>query len=216
MRFRDRNEAGRLLAARLVEYANQPGTLVLALPRGGVPVGFEVAQALNAPLDVFVVRKLGVPGQEELAMGAIASGGIRVLNHQVICALGIPEADIEKAATIEQRELCRREQQYRGEREPAAVSDCGVILVDDGVATGSTMRAAIAALRQRQPLRIVVAVPVAALSTWRELEQKADAAVCLSTPERFSAVGQWYDDFRQVNDEQVRAWLQRAAQRRGF
>jgi predicted phosphoribosyltransferase len=214
MRFRDRAESGRLLAAKLVEYANQPEAAVLALPRGGVAVGFEVACALQLPLDVFVVRKLGVPGQEELAMGAIASGGVRVLNEHVIRALAIPQSEIEAVAAAEARELLRREQQYRGTREPLEPGGRNVLLVDDGVATGSTMRAAIAALRQRQPKRIVVAVPVAAPSTRRELEREADAVICLSSPETFSAVGQWYADFRQSSDQEVRDWLAHAWQMR--
>jgi predicted phosphoribosyltransferase len=175
-------------------------------------VGFELATALGVPLDVFVVRKLGVPGQEELAMGAIASGGVRVLNHQVIQALAIPEAEIEAVAIAEERELQRREHRYRGQRGPLEVGGRKVILTDDGVATGSTMRAAIAALRQRQPELIVLAIPVAAPATCRELEAEADKVVCLSTPEAFHAVGQWYRDFGQIDDDQVRSWLERAGQ----
>ena len=213
MHFRDRTEAGRLLAARLGEFANRSQTVVLALPRGGVPVGFEVACALNVPLDVFVVRKLGAPGQEELAMGAIASGGVRVLNEDVIRALTISEGEIEAVTAAEERELRRRDEQYRGQRKPLEVGGCSVILVDDGVATGSTMRAAIAALRRREPERIVAGIPVAAPSTCQELAQEADQVICLLTPERFSAVGQWYADFRQSTDEQVRDWLDRARQR---
>jgi predicted phosphoribosyltransferase len=214
MRFRDRSEAGRLLASRLKEFAGQPETLVLALPRGGVPVGFELANALGVPLDVFVVRKLGVPGQEELAMGAIASGGVRVLNYPAIAALAIPEAAIAAVEAVEARELYRREELYRGPRPPLEVGGRKVILTDDGVATGSTMRAAIAALRQRQPESIVLAIPVAAPATCRQLQEEADRVVCLSTPEAFSAVGQWYDDFGQVGDAQVRDWLERAGRMR--
>jgi len=210
MLFRDRTEAGRALASRLLAYANQPDVLVLALPRGGVPVANEVAEALGAPLDVFLVRKLGVPGQEELAMGAIASGGMRVLNQEVIDALGIPGAVIDAVAADEHQELERRERAYRDDRPAPEVHGHTVILVDDGLATGSTMRAAVAALRQLQPERIVVAVPVAAPSTVEQLQMEVDELVCVATPEPFLAVGRWYDDFSQTRDDEIRLLLERA------
>jgi putative phosphoribosyl transferase len=210
--FRDRREAGRLLAAQLAEYANRPEVLVLALPRGGVPVGFEVARALEAPLDVFVVRKLGVPGREEFAMGAIATGGVRILNEEVVRALGIPEQVIEAIAAKEQEELARRERLYRGDRPAPDVRGRTVILVDDGLATGATMQAAVKALRQQQPARIVVAVPVAAPETCDVLKSEADDVVCAVTPEPFYAVGLWYDDFSQTTDEEVRDLLARSVQ----
>jgi predicted phosphoribosyltransferase len=213
MRFRDRHEAGRLLAERLHAYANRPDVLVLALPRGGVPVGFEVAQALNAPLDIFLVRKLGVPGHEELAMGALASGGVRVLNEDVVRQLRIPDAVIDAVAKEEQRELERRERLYRDGRPPIDVRGRTVILVDDGLATGSTMRAAIQALRPRQPAAIVVAVPVAAASTCAEFRSEADDVICASTPEPFHAVGLWYADFTQTTDRDVHDLLVRASPR---
>jgi predicted phosphoribosyltransferase len=209
MRYRDRFEAGRALAEHLHRYANRPDVLVLALPRGGVPVGFEVARALNAPLDVFLVRKLGVPGHEELAMGAIATGGVRVLNDEVVQVLRIPEEVIDEVAAEEQRELERREREYRGDRPPPDVRGRVVILVDDGLATGSTMRAAVAALRQQGPARIVVAVPVGAAETCAELHEEADEAVCAQAPEPFYAVGLWYEDFTQTTDEEVHDLLQR-------
>ncbi|HXN52504.1 MAG TPA: phosphoribosyltransferase [Candidatus Acidoferrum sp.] len=210
-RFRDRTEAGQMLAEMLREYANRDDVVVLALPRGGVPVGFEVAKALNAPLDVFVVRKLGLPGQEELAMGAIASGGIRVLNRDLIRALGIPEEVVDRITQEEQRELERRERAYREGRPPLDVRGRTVILVDDGLATGSSMRVAALALRQKQPAQIVVAVPVAARDTCAEFESVVDKIVCAVTPEPFWGVGQWYADFSQTSDEEVRDLLRRAA-----
>jgi predicted phosphoribosyltransferase len=213
MLFRDRFEAGRLLASQLADLANRPDVVVLALPRGGVPVGFEVARELNAPLDVFLVRKLGTPGQEELAMGAIASGGVRVLNREVVAALGISEQEIEAVARHEQRELERREHEYRGDRGPLDVRGRIAILVDDGLATGSSMRAAARALRQRRPAQIVVAVPVAARATCQDFEQEVDRVVCAFTPEPFFAVGQWYKQFSQTTDEEVRNLLKRAAER---
>jgi erythromycin esterase-like protein/predicted phosphoribosyltransferase len=208
-RFRNRNEAGRLLAEKLTAYANRPDVLVLALPRGGVPVAYEVARALGAPLDVFVVRKLGVPGYEELAMGAVATGGVRVLNDQIVQRLGIPQYIIDAVAAREQQELARRERLYRGGRPPPDVRDRTVILVDDGLATGATMRAAVMALRQLQPARIVVAVPTASPETCEELKAEADAVVCAITPEPFLAVGHWYEDFSQTTDEEVRDLLAR-------
>jgi len=210
-RFRDRREAGQVLADRLTAYAGRPDVLVLALPRGGVPVAYEVARALGAPLDVFLVRKLGVPGQEELAMGAVATGGVRVLNEQVVGALGIPPSVIEAVAAWQQQELVRRERLYRGDRPPPDVRGRTVILVDDGLATGSTMRAALAALRRQQPARLVVAVPTAAPETCDELRAEADDVVCATTPEPFDSVGLWYEDFSQTTDEEVRELLERAA-----
>jgi putative phosphoribosyl transferase len=210
-RFRDRTEAGQMLAAMLREYANRDDVVVLALPRGGVPVGFEVAKALNAPLDIFVVRKLGLPGQEELAMGAIASGGVRVLNRDLIRALDIPEEVVDQITQEEQRELERREREYREGRPPIDVRGRTVILVDDGLATGSSMRVAAHALRQKQPAQIIVAVPVAANDSCRELESVADKVVCAVTPEPFWGVGQWYEDFSQTSDQEVRDLLRRAA-----
>lgn len=211
MQFRNRIEAGQQLAKKLAKYANHPDVLVLALPRGGVPVGYEVAQALNAPLDVFVVRKLGVPGHEELAMGAIASGGVRVLNGEVVESLDIPDDVIDAVAARELRELERRERAYRDDRPAPDVQGRTVILVDDGIATGSTMKAAIEALRQLEAGRIVVAVPTAALSTVREMRRDVDDLVAVMTPADFSGVGQWYEDFSQTTDEEVRDLLERAS-----
>ena len=208
-RFRDRREAGRLLGAHLSAYANLPDVLVLALPRGGVPVAAEVARALGAPLDVFVVRKLGVPGHEEYALGAIATGGVRVLNEEVLQALRIPDRVIDALAGREQEELARRERVYRGHRPPLDVRGRTVILVDDGLATGATMHAAIRALRQQQPARIVVAVPTAAPQTCDELKSEVDDVICATTPDPFYAVGLWYEDFSQTTDEEVRELLDR-------
>ena len=210
--FRDRSEAGRLLAAQLAAYAGRPDVLVLALPRGGVPVAFEVARALEAPLDVFLVRKLGVPGHEELAMGAIATGGVRILNDQLVRELTIPDHVIEAVASKEQEELVRRERLYRANRPAPDVRGRTVILVDDGLATGATMQAAIKALRQQRPARIVVAVPIAASDTCDALRTEADDVVCTVTPEPFYAVGLWYEDFSQTSDEEVRDLLARSAQ----
>jgi predicted phosphoribosyltransferase len=208
MRFRDRAHAGRVLGERLRDpYAGAADVLVLGLPRGGVPVAFEVARILAAPLDVFVVRKLGVPGHEELAMGAIASGGTRVLNESVVAALGLGEEEIARAAAVEGDELGRRERAYRGDRGPVDTSGCTVILVDDGLATGSTMRAAAVAVRAQSPERVVVAVPVAARQTCDELGVDADEVVCLQTPEPFYAVGAWYEDFAPTSDDEVRRLL---------
>ena len=208
--FRDRAEAGRLLAKRLARYANQPGVLILALPRGGVVVGFEIARALQAPLDIFIVRKLGVPGQEELALGAIASGGVRVLNAEIVRLLNISESEIEAIAAQEQRELERRERLYRGERPAPEVRGRTVIVVDDGIATGMTTVAALTALRKQQPARLIVAVPVAPFSTCQELSGQAEEVVCLRTPELFFAISQWYQEFPQTSDEEVRELLDRA------
>jgi predicted phosphoribosyltransferase len=209
--FRDRRDAGRRLAAKLTAYTDRPDVLVLALPRGGVPVAYEVAQALRAPLDVFLVRKLGVPGHEELAMGAIATGGVLVLNDEVVQGLRIPPHVIEAVAAQEQQELARRERLYRSDRPPPEVSGRTVILIDDGLATGATMRAAAAALRQQQPARLVIAVPIAAPSTCEELRDEADEIICAVTPEPFYAVGLWYEDFSPTTDEEVRDLLRRAA-----
>ena len=210
MLFADRRVAGRELGARLRVYAGRPDVLVLALPRGGVPVAFEVARELQAPLDLFLVRKLGVPGRSELAMGAIASKGVRVVNQQVVSALRIPEEVIESVAAGEQTELARREQLYRGDRSAPDVSALTVILVDDGLATGSTMRAAVEALRQEDAARIVVAVPIGAPETCREMNQIADEIVCVYAPEPLYSVGFWYDDFSQTTDDEVRELLARA------
>lgn len=213
MIFQDRTEAGKKLAAALARYANRSDVLVLALPRGGVPVGYEVAEGLNAPLDAFVVRKLGVPGQEELAMGAIASGGIRVLYDPVVKGLRIPEEEIDAVVAEEEFELKRRERSYRGDRPPADVRGQIVILVDDGIATGSTVRAAVAALRRRQPARIVLAVPVAPPDTCEELDEEVDELVCLAHPKPFLAVGEWYRDFRPTSDTEVHDLIERASLR---
>ncbi|MBV9123686.1 MAG: phosphoribosyltransferase [Planctomycetes bacterium] len=212
MLFRDRREAGRVLADKLQALADRPDVLVLALPRGGVPVAFEIARALHASLDVFLVRKLGVPGYEELAMGAIATGGVRVLNDEVRTALGIPDSVIETVAAEEGQELAWRDHLYRDGRPPPDVHQRTVILVDDGLATGSTMRAAVRALRQQSPGRIVVAVPVGAPQSCAELSQEVDDLVCASMPEPFHAVGAWYGDFAPTSDEEVRQLLQQAAQ----
>jgi putative phosphoribosyl transferase len=208
--FRDRDEAGRLLGSELARrLGNARNIVVLALPRGGVPVGFAVAQALSAPLDVFVVRKLGVPGHEELAMGAIASGGVRVLNDEVLGYIPVTKEVIEDVATREQQELERRERAYRGNRPPLDVTGRTVIVVDDGLATGSTMRAAVQALRKKQPRSIIVAVPVAARQTCIDLRAEVDDLVCLRTPEPFQAVGLWYENFDQTTDEEVHDLLDR-------
>jgi putative phosphoribosyl transferase len=211
MLFHDRAEAGRALAQKLWRYAGRD-VVVLGLPRGGVPVAFEVARALDAPLDVFLVRKLGVPGHVEFAMGAIATGGVRVMSDDVVRELRLPPEAIDAVAAAEERELHRREREYRGDAPSPDVRGKTVILVDDGLATGSSMRAAVAALRQQGPARIVVAVPVAARSTCEELRRVADDVVCALTPEPFLAVGQWYQDFSQTTDDEVRELL-RLAQR---
>jgi putative phosphoribosyl transferase len=208
--FRDRTEAGRQLAAKLRTYANRPDVTVLGLPRGGVPVAFEVASALGAPLDIYLVRKLGVPGYEELAMGAVATGGVRVLNEEIVRALRIPDYVIGAVAAWEQQELARRERVYRGDRPEPKVQGRTAMLVDDGLATGATMLAAIKALRQQQPARIVVAVPTAAPETCEEMRAEADDVVCAITPEPFYSVGLWYEDFSQTTDEEVRDLLARS------
>jgi predicted phosphoribosyltransferase len=213
--FRDRREAGRVLASKLSSYAGRSDVVVLGLPRGGVPVAFEVAKILKVPLDVFVVRKLGVPGHEELAMGATATGKVRVLNEDVIKRLAIPDEVIESVATGEERELARRERRYRENRTPVAVDGKTVVLVDDGLATGSTMRAAVLALRARNPANLVVAVPVAASEACEDFKNKVDEIVCATTPEPFHAVGQWYKEFSPTSDEEVCELLSRGAQNQG-
>jgi putative phosphoribosyl transferase len=210
LRFRDRSEAGQLLGRELAARLGNAGdAIVLALPRGGVPVGYEVAKALGAPLDVFIVRKLGVPGSEELAMGAIASGGVRVLNRDVLDYARVTQQQLDAVVAREERELARREAEYRGNRAPLDVRGRTVIIVDDGLATGSTMRAAVQALRAMEPKRVIVAVPVGAAQTCEDLREIVDEIVCLRTPEPFEAVGLWYDDFTQTTDAEVHALLSR-------
>ncbi|AFZ59643.1 phosphoribosyltransferase [Anabaena cylindrica FACHB-243] len=227
-RFHNRTEAGQILAQHLTAYTHREDLLVLGLPRGGVPVAFEVAKKLNAPLDVCIVRKLGVPGHKELAMGAIAmltlgeashgegiaNQGMEILNYDVINALGIDRKVIEIVAAEELQELKRRDRTYRGNAPPLNVKNKTVILIDDGIATGSTMRAAIAILKQQQPTTIVVAVPVAPTSTYQELQLEVDNIVCLQTPKQMSAIGFWYEDFSQTTDEEVRALLAKQSDRR--
>ena len=210
--FRDREEAGRKLAERLRAYANRKDVIVLGIPRGGVPIAFEVAKALNAPLDIFLSRKLGVPGQEELAFGALATGDTRVLDREIIEAIGIPEEQIDQITAKVKKELDRRENAYRGGRPPLKVEGLTVLLVDDGIATGSSMRAAINAVRQMKPARLVVTVPVAPLSTCNRLKREVDDLVCLYAPKDFYAIGQFYEDFSQVADEEVTELLRRAAE----
>lgn len=211
-RFRDRREAGRILARELQQYAERPDVVVLALPRGGVPVAYEVSRALNLPLDIFIVRKLGLPGREELAIGAIASGGVRVLNDDVVRMLNVPEEVIQFVAKRELQELKRREQNYRGNRPAPEVRDRTVILVDDGLATGASMRAAVKGLRAQGPARIVVAVPAAALEVCEAFRHEVDEIVCAMTPEPFYGVGRWYEEFSQITDEEVRLLLEEANQ----
>ena len=206
-RFKDRLDGGRALAGKLQAYAGEPNVLVLGLPRGGVPVAYEVAKRLHVPLDIFLVRKIGVPGYEELAMGAIASGGVRVHNSSVMQSLNISQSDFDQAALKEEKELLRREREYRGDRPFPDVRGKTVILVDDGLATGSSMRAAAEALRQMKPARMIVAVPVAAAETCHALRQEVDEVVCALTPEPFRAVGLWYYDFSQITDDEVRELL---------
>lgn len=209
--FRNRVEAGRVLASKLGRYANRPDVIVLALPRGGVPIAFEVAKALGAPLNVFIVRKLGVPGQEELAFGAIASGGACVLNENLVQALRLPETLVERIYEREQRELERRERIYRGGHLAQILKDKTVIIVDDGLATGATMRAAIKAIKTQTPKELVVAVPVGSRQTCGEFKHEADVwCVCVTTPEPFYGVGMWYEDFSQTTDEEVIDLLSKA------
>jgi putative phosphoribosyl transferase len=212
LKFRNRTDAGQRLAAELDQYANQPNALVLALPRGGVPVAFEIAQALNLPLDIYLVRKLGVPEQPELAMGAIAPGNIMVLNNDVLRSFGISRQTLLQVATQEKQELARRLQVYRGNRAPLSVRGRFVILVDDGIATSSTLRAAITGLNQQHPQSIVVAAPVGAVATCKSLKQMVEDVVCLSMPEPLSSIGLWYGDFSQTSDHEVCQLLERAAQ----
>lgn len=209
--FQNREQGGRALAERLKSYANRPDVLVLALPRGGLPIGMEVAAALRAPLDVFVVRKLGTPGQPELAMGAVASGGVRVLNEDVVHALNVTSDAIDRVAAVEQQELKRREGLYRAGRSFPSIADQVVILVDDGLATGSTMRAAVKAVQQHRPSKVVVAVPAGAAETCEDLRHEADEVVCVIAPEAFNAVGAWYVEFPQISDDEVRDILAKSS-----
>ncbi|MEY2912848.1 MAG: phosphoribosyltransferase [Dolichospermum sp.] len=202
-KFRNRTEAGKLLAAQLTEYAHCPDILVLGLPRGGVPVAYEVAKELNAPLDICLVRKLGVPGHKELAMGAIATGGVRVMNENIVDSLQISQATIDEVVAMEIRELDRRNHAYRGDLPPLKVKNRTIILVDDGIATGATIRAAIATLKKQQPQKLVVAVPVAAVSTCEELRAEVDQVVSVITPADLYAIGIWYEDFQQTTDAEV-------------
>lgn len=210
-RFSDRRDAGRQLARKLSKYAGRPDIIVLALPRGGVPVAYEVAQTIQAPLDVLIVRKLGVPGEEELALGAIASGGIRILNQEIIDALAVSQTVIDRVTEREKVELERRERQYRGERPVFEVRDRSVILVDDGLATGASMLAAVRATRIRHPAKVVVAVPVASYQAIFILRQEADEVYCVRIPDDFEGVGRWYEDFTQTTDEEVDHLLENAS-----
>jgi predicted phosphoribosyltransferase len=211
MIFSNRTEAGRVLASELTTYKDRTDTLILALPRGGIPVAYEIGLALGVPVDVFVVRKLGVPGQEELAMGAIATGDIRIINYEVVDQLGIGQNTIDAVTEREREELRRREELFRGHRKPHELRGKTVILVDDGVATGSTMRAAIAALRQLGPAKIIIAVPVVAPDTYRQLSSEVDEIIAAAVPEEFHSISQWYRRFEQTTDEEVRDLLNRAA-----
>jgi putative phosphoribosyl transferase len=206
-RFHDRTEAGQLLATQLTEYANQDNVWVLGLPRGGIPIAYEIAQALNLPLDICLVRKLGVPDQPELAMGAIAPGEVMILNHDIIKALGVSKQALEQVIAAETQELERRAHAYRGDRPEPDVTGKTVILVDDGIATSSTLRAAIATLRQQHPQAIVVAVPVAAMAACEALSPIVDKLVCLTLPEPLHSIGMWYVDFSQTSDEEVQKLL---------
>jgi predicted phosphoribosyltransferase len=208
--FKDRRDAGRKLAQKLKDYPGRKDVIVLALPRGGVPVAYEAAKALNVPMDIFIVRKLGWPGHEEMAIGAIASGGVRVLNQDIVQYLNIPEALIDAVAQRELRELERREHAYRGDRPPLNVKDRTVIIVDDGLATGASMRAAIEGVRAHHPARMVIAVPTAAPETCESLKHEVDEVICATTPEPFYGVSRWYEDFSQTTDEEVRTLLQEA------
>jgi predicted phosphoribosyltransferase len=210
LQFRDRAEAGRLLAEKLKRFQGRDDVIVLALPRGGIPVGFEVATALHAPLEPFVVRKLGVPGHEELAMGAIASGDTCFINEDIVKTLQIPAEQLERVIDSEQRELARRESQYRDPHQPVNITNKTVILVDDGLATGATMHAAVEGVKTHQPAAIVIAVPVSARETYKKLQHEVDDIVAVALPDDFSSVGQWYRDFRQTTDQQVAELLERA------
>jgi len=211
-KFKNRTQAGQLLAKKLTAYANAQEVVVLALPRGGVPVAFEVAKALNVPLDICLVRKLGVPGHKELAMGAIARGGIIIINQEIVKGLGISRETINRITAKELKELERRDRAYRGGRQALSLENCTVILIDDGIATGSTLRAALATLQQQQPTGIIVAVPVAPPSIRNELKLEVDKVVCLKTPHPLYAIGLWYEDFSQTTDQEVRNLLSRAPQ----
>jgi predicted phosphoribosyltransferase len=213
MRFVDRSEAGRVLAGKLAAYAGRHDLLVLALPRGGVPVAFEVARALRAPLDVFLVRKLGVPGHEELAMGAIASGGARFVNWDVVQQLGVPNSALDAATELARQELIRCEKAYRGDLPPQHVAGRTIILVDDGIATGASVRAAVRGLRPQNPAGIVVAAPVASAEACADLRTEAEEVICAYVPERFAAVSLWYENFSQTSDEEVRCLLEAAQSR---
>lgn len=210
MVFKDRSEAGRRLAAALARYANRPDVIVLALPRGGVPVAFPVAEALHAPLDILIVRKLGLPGHEELAMGAIATGGVQLLNPEIARQFGVTREQLQAAISRERAELERRERAYRGDLPWPDLRGKTVILVDDGLATGASMRAAVLAVKQQQPASLVVAVPVASVETCDMLRDEVDDVICLETPQPFYAVGLWYQEFGQTSDEEVRALMRRA------
>lgn len=208
--FDDRVDAGRRLAEKLADYKDDPDVIVLGLPRGGVPVAYEVAEALDTPLDVFLVRKLGLPGREELAMGAVASGGVRVFNDSVVDSLDVPERVIDAVTEEEREELQRRERAYRGDRPPLDVEGCTVILVDDGLATGATMRAAVSGIRAADPEEVVVAVPTASPETCEMFESEVDHVICAVTPQPFYGVGHWYKDFSQTTDDEVKAYLEKA------
>ncbi len=210
-RFRNRTEAGQQLAKKLSAYANRADLLVLGLPRGGVPVAYEVAVELNVPLDICLVRKLGAPGNKELAMGAIGMGGVMVLNHDVVESLQVSQEAIARVVALEEKELERRDRAYRGDRPFPNLQERAIVLVDDGIATGATLRAAIATLKQQKPASIIVAVPVAPLSSYNELKAEVDEVVSLVTPERFYSISVWYDQFEQTTDEEVRHLLQERA-----
>lgn len=210
-RFRNRTEAGQQLAKKLSAYANRADLLVLGLPRGGVPVAYEVAVELNVPLDICLVRKLGAPGNKELAMGAIGMGGVMVLNHDVVESLQVSQEAIARVVALEEKELERRDRAYRGDRPFPDLQERAIVLVDDGIATGATLRAAIATLKQQKPASIIVAVPVAPLSSYNELKAEVDEVVSLVTPERFYSISVWYDQFEQTTDEEVRHLLQERA-----
>jgi putative phosphoribosyl transferase len=210
--FTDRTHAGKELAKALAAYTDHPNSIVLALPRGGVPIAFEIAKALHAPLDVFIVRKLGAPGQPELAIGAIASGGLRVMNDDILGMLRVSDATIATTVAEEQKELERREHLYRGDRPAVKIADKTIIVVDDGIATGATMRAAVRALQAQKPKQLIVAIPTAAVDTCNLLRQEVDEVVCLATPEPYIAVGRWYKDFAQTSDAEVQVLLAQSSQ----